>query len=148
MHAACAIANYLARPKASRWISSYLLQVPHYTHSAVSPGLQAADLVAYLAARQVDTSVRPELKPWWDRFNELAWYQHGRTGSGAPRLRKTTGEVVGLRWYTRAGNRLTRNRRYPCGVPERRIEATHRIAAIYPVQSRGALGVSSPSPVE
>lgn len=100
MHAACTISNYLSRPKGSAWLRSYLLQVPHYTHSAVSPGLQAADLVAYLMAQQANSDQRPELKPWWDRFNALAWYQHGRTGSGAPELRRTTGELAGLTWRT------------------------------------------------
>lgn len=100
LHAACLISNYLSRPRGNAWLRAHMLQVPHYTHSAVSPGLQAADLVAYLMAQQSDVDERPELKPFWDGFNSLAWYQHGRTGSGAPQLRGTTGELIGLSWRT------------------------------------------------
>lgn len=72
MWAACAIQNYMTRTHHKYTLQKLFLQVPHFTHSAVSPGLQAADLVAYLAAQQIDPSHRPELKPWWERFEALA----------------------------------------------------------------------------
>jgi hypothetical protein len=100
LHAACMISNYLSRPKGSGWLRSNLIQVPHFTHSAVSPGLQAADIMAYLTAQRSDTHVRPELAPLWARLDGLAWYNHGRTDSGAPQIRRTSGEIVGLQWHT------------------------------------------------
>src|ERR1700741_2701678 len=57
--AACAIQNFLVRVGAD-WRKRFM-HVPHFTPSAVSPGIQAADLVAYLAAHQHDPAVRPEL---------------------------------------------------------------------------------------
>jgi hypothetical protein len=60
-----------------RYLRSHLLQIPNYTHSAVSPGLQVADLVAHLAAHQTDPTDRPELTRWWDRFAPLGNYASG-----------------------------------------------------------------------
>jgi hypothetical protein len=49
------------------------MQTPHFTVSAVSPGLQAADLIAYLAAHRHDPTVRPELVPYWERVERIAF---------------------------------------------------------------------------
>jgi hypothetical protein len=62
--AACTLANYLVRIGAS-W-DQFLIQIPNFTVSSVSPGLQSADIVAHLAAHLADRSVRPELKPYLD----------------------------------------------------------------------------------
>ena len=43
--AACAIQNFIVRVEDGRW-ARYFMQTPHFTVSSVSPGLQAADLVA------------------------------------------------------------------------------------------------------
>lgn len=68
---ACAVQNYLARVGGDwrRWF----VQIPHFTPSAVSPGIQAADLIAYLAAHQHDRAVRPELIPYWDVVEGIAY---------------------------------------------------------------------------
>ena len=54
LRAASAIQNYISRI-GLEW-REFFMQVPHFTPSAVSPGIQAADLVAYLAAHQHDPS--------------------------------------------------------------------------------------------
>ncbi len=69
--AACAIQNFIVRVHPD-W-RRYFMQTPHFTVSAVSPGLQAADLVAYLAAHQLDMTVRPELVPYWDIVRSMAF---------------------------------------------------------------------------
>lgn len=69
--AASAIQNFIARNNPD-WARRFM-QTPHFTVSAVSPGLQAADLIAYLAAHQQDTSVRPELVPSWERVERIAF---------------------------------------------------------------------------
>ena len=71
--AACAIQNFIARV-GPEWRKEFM-QTPHFTPSAVSPGIQAADLIAYLAAHQHDPSVRPELHPYWGQVREIA-FQH------------------------------------------------------------------------
>jgi hypothetical protein len=70
--AACAIQNWMTRSSYRHMLPRRFLQVPYFTHSALSPGLQSADLVAYLAAQQADPMFRPELGAWWDTFSELA----------------------------------------------------------------------------
>lgn len=69
--AASAIQNFIARNNRD-WARRFM-QTPHFTVSAVSPGLQAADLIAYLAAHQQDTSVRPELVPYWEQVERIAF---------------------------------------------------------------------------
>lgn len=69
--AACAIQNFLVRVQQD-WTRRFM-QMPHFTVSAVSPGLQAADLIAYLAAHRHDPSVRPELRPYWERVEQIAF---------------------------------------------------------------------------
>lgn len=72
--AAAAIQNFVARIGGD-WRSRFM-QVPHFTPSAVSPGIQAADLVAYLAAHRHDPDYRPELKEYWAIVRRIA-YTHG-----------------------------------------------------------------------
>jgi hypothetical protein len=70
--AACAIQNFIVRVEDGRW-ARYFMQTPHFTVSSVSPGLQTADLVAYLAAQQHDPTVRPELAPFWATVEGIAF---------------------------------------------------------------------------
>lgn len=86
-HSACTIQNFIARTDSRVYLQRNLIQVPHYTHSAVSPGLQVADLVAYLAAHQTNPTERPELGSWWAKFTELALYERG---SGSRREKRVT----------------------------------------------------------
>jgi hypothetical protein len=81
---ACAVQNYIMRTSYS-W-RRHFLQVPHFTLSAVSPGLQAADLVAYLAGQQVDPANRPELTSYWERVTDLGYVRRGATPRRALRL--------------------------------------------------------------
>lgn len=75
--AACAIQNFIARVDGGSWTKRFM-QTPHFTPSAVSPGIQVADLVAHLAAHRQDPSVRKELHPFWDRVEEMAFHFDGR----------------------------------------------------------------------
>jgi len=84
--ATCAVQNFLVRTRGD-W-DRHLLTVPSFTVSAVSPGLQAADLVAYLGAHEVDPSARPELEPYLEKVRALQWaWLHGST------LRRSIREV-------------------------------------------------------
>lgn len=76
--AAATIQNFIVRV-GDEW-SQRFMQVPHFTPSAVSPGLQAADLVAYLAAHRVDPTHRPEVGPYWARVESLAYKHRTRQG--------------------------------------------------------------------
>jgi hypothetical protein len=72
--AACAIQNLFVRTRFSHELSKLFIQLPHFTHSCVSPGLQVADLIAYLSAHTVDDfRTRPELRPWWGGFSSLGY---------------------------------------------------------------------------
>lgn len=72
--AACAVQNFFVRTTLRYSLSKLFIQVPHFTHSSVSPGLQVADLVAYLCAHTVDDfAVRPELRPWWEAFADMSF---------------------------------------------------------------------------
>jgi hypothetical protein len=72
--AACALQNYLVRTRGVNW-EEHFLTVPNFTVSAVSPGLQAADLVAYLGAYNAPNAGRLELRPYMDRVArlQLSW---------------------------------------------------------------------------
>lgn len=71
LSAACAVQNFISRV-GMEW-RNHFMQVPHFTPSAVSPGIQAADLVAYLAAHRHDPDFRPVLKPYWKTVEKLAF---------------------------------------------------------------------------
>jgi hypothetical protein len=75
--ATCALQNYLVRTRGN-WDRTFVT-VPSFTVSAVSPGLQAADLVAYLGAHYARPQFRPELKPFLDRVTGLQYeWESGR----------------------------------------------------------------------
>jgi len=57
---ACAVSNFLARTHGWR----RFMIAPNFTVSSVSPGLQAADLIAYLGPHYAEPSSRPELAPF------------------------------------------------------------------------------------
>jgi hypothetical protein len=75
-NAACAIQNFVARV-GEPWPSLFI-QTPHFTPSVVSPGIQVADLIAYLSAHRNDPTVRPELAPYWTRVRAMAFVHKGR----------------------------------------------------------------------
>jgi hypothetical protein len=93
LHAACTIQNYIARSDTHSYLQSKLLQIPNYTHSAVSPGLQMADLIAFLAAQQTAPEERPELAEWWDQFAALSIDPPGTSRSGG-KLRPSIGSFT------------------------------------------------------
>lgn len=69
--AACAISNYLFRARGD-W-SQRFTQIPNFTSSAISPGLQAADLVVHLGPHLADQTQRPELVPYIDRIKAMRY---------------------------------------------------------------------------
>jgi hypothetical protein len=79
-----AIQNYMVRTRGG-W-ERHFLCVPNFTVSSVSPGLQAADTIAYLGAHLVPKPDRPELQPYIARMCGLT-YQFTRPGSSARRVR-------------------------------------------------------------
>lgn len=81
---ACAVQNYIMRTSYS-W-RRHFLQVPHFTRSAVSPGLQAADLIAYLAGRQIGPQSRSELIAYWGKVARLGYVHRGAKTRSALRL--------------------------------------------------------------
>lgn len=86
--AACSIQNYLVRTDGRNRLRKSFIQIPHFTHSVVSPGLQMADLMAYLAARQAHPVERPELGEYWTKFAALAQY-----GVGGRKIVRTAGST-------------------------------------------------------
>jgi hypothetical protein len=96
--AACAIQNYIVRTHLRGQWRRLFIQVPSFTVSAVSPGLQAADVVAHLAAHLADPEFRPELQPYVAKAVALAHVAGTRTrpepcvsyiatGEGGPKKR-------------------------------------------------------------
>jgi hypothetical protein len=78
---ACAVSNFLVRTSlgstSNRW-DRHFITIPSFTATAISPGLQAADVVAHLVAHLADPRVRPELQPYLDRVIERRYeYEHG-----------------------------------------------------------------------
>lgn len=84
--AACALQNYLTRTRGD-WSRNFLT-VPNFTVSAVSPGLQAADLMAYLGAHCASASYREEVQPYVERIRNLQFEWETRRGT-----RRTVREV-------------------------------------------------------
>ncbi len=54
------------------WKDHFVL-VPNFTVSAVSPGLQAADVIAHIGAYQSNSGARPELRPFGARIMGLRY---------------------------------------------------------------------------
>lgn len=75
--AACAISNYLFRARGD-W-SQRFTQIPNFTSSAISPGLQAADLVVHLGPHLADPSQRPELAAYVEQIQGMRYdFRRGR----------------------------------------------------------------------
>jgi hypothetical protein len=74
--AACAISNFLFRARGD-WAQRFT-QVPTFTASSISPGLQAADIVVHLGPHLADASQRPELGPYIASVQNLRYeYRQG-----------------------------------------------------------------------
>lgn len=74
-----AVSNFLVRtsgPSWNRW-DRHFLTIPSFTASAISPGLQAADVITYLGAHKSDSAARPELQPYFSRLVDLR-YEYDR----------------------------------------------------------------------
>jgi len=80
---ACTLQNYMVRTRGG-W-DRHFVCIPNFTVSAISPGLQAADMVAYLGARLRDRNARPELQPFVARMRGLA-YQFTKPGLSGRRV--------------------------------------------------------------
>jgi hypothetical protein len=85
--AGSAIANFLVRTNAE-W-DKHFVQIPNFSVSAVSPGLQAADVIAHLGAHLADGSIRPELALYHARLRGLR-YEYPR----GPRTVRCTRQIV------------------------------------------------------
>jgi hypothetical protein len=75
-----AVSNYLIRTSfgENRW-DRYFLTIPSFAASKISPGLQAADLVAYLGAHRCDATIRPELDRYQTKLDGLRYeFRSGR----------------------------------------------------------------------
>jgi hypothetical protein len=85
--AACAISNYLFRARGD-WAKRFT-QIPNFTSSAISPGLQAADLAVYLGPHLADPTQRPELAPYIARIQSLRYeFRSGRQQRLAKSIRR------------------------------------------------------------
>ena len=75
--AACAISNYLFRARGD-WAKRFT-QIPNFTASSISPGLQAADLIVYLGPHLADPAERPELVPYVEQMRTMRYeFRRGR----------------------------------------------------------------------
>jgi hypothetical protein len=87
--AACAISNYLFRARGD-WARRFT-QIPNFTSSAISPGLQAADLVVYLGPHLADPGARPELAPFVERMRSMRYeFRRGRDQRLAKTIRRVS----------------------------------------------------------
>jgi hypothetical protein len=85
--AACAISNYLFRARGD-WAKRFT-QIPNFTASSISPGLQAADLVVYLGPHLADPTERPELVPYVEGIQAMRYeYRSGRQRRLAKSIRR------------------------------------------------------------
>ena len=77
VRAACAIQNFLVRTQGD-W-RRHFVQIPNFTVSVASPGVQAADVVAHLGCHFADQTARPELLVYLQQLTSLRWqYRRGR----------------------------------------------------------------------
>lgn len=75
--AACSIQNFMVRTGGG-W-PQHFVQIPSFTASQASPGIQAADVTAYLGCHVGDPTARPELRPYVDRLAALRFqFKRGR----------------------------------------------------------------------
>ncbi len=82
-----AVSNYLvrtSRPGDARDWGKHFIAIPSFAASKISPGLQAADLIAYLGAHRCDADARPELAGLQATLDELR-YEFRRGGGGTVR---------------------------------------------------------------
>lgn len=85
--AACAISNYLFRARGD-WPKRFT-QIPSFTSSAISPGLQAADLMVYLGPHLADPDARPELDPYVETMRAMRYeFRRGRQQRLAKSIRQ------------------------------------------------------------
>lgn len=76
-----AVSNFMIRTSfgANRW-DRYFLTIPSFAASKISPGLQAADLIAYLGAHRSDATARPELARYQTKLDVLRYeFVRGRS---------------------------------------------------------------------
>ena len=84
---AAALQNYMVRTRGG-W-REHFVQVPNFSVSSVSPGLQAADMIAFLGPHLSPTSDRPELNPYVGRMVGLRYeYPRGRSSKIARTIRR------------------------------------------------------------
>lgn len=86
--AACAISNFLFRGRGD-WAQRFT-QIPNFTASSISPGLQAADVVVHLGPHLADPSQRPELQPYLGQVQRLCYEFRQSRGE---RMRRTIRRV-------------------------------------------------------
>lgn len=85
--AACAISNYLFRAQGD-WPKRFT-QIPNFTSSAISPGLQAANLMVYLGPHLADGDARPELGPYVEKMQAMRYeFRRGRQQRLAKSIRQ------------------------------------------------------------
>lgn len=82
---AAAIQNYMVRTRGG-W-PRHFIQVPNFTVSSVSPGLQAADMITFLGPNLYDLEARPELQPYIARMLGLR-YEFPRAGRVVKTIRR------------------------------------------------------------
>jgi hypothetical protein len=91
-----AISNFLIRtsgPSWNRW-DRHFLTIPSFTASAISPGLQAADVITYLGAHKSDPSARPELEPYFARLLDIRYEYDRPQRNRPPRRVRCVREIV------------------------------------------------------
>jgi hypothetical protein len=95
--AACALQNFMVRQGRRGGWPDRFITVPSFTVSAVSPGLQAADLVAHLGAHIGAPDERPELAPFLEKVLDLGYeWGDGRQTRRSIRQVRTRQEAGGL----------------------------------------------------
>ena len=105
-----ALQNYIVRSQSRFVLQKHFVQVPHYTHSSISPGLQVADLVAHVACHQLALGERPELTEWWDKFGAFAasGSAYSATGSTLSAVEMERPALVDRRRSSRRSGRRAR----------------------------------------
>ncbi|HET9676874.1 MAG TPA: DUF3800 domain-containing protein [Solirubrobacterales bacterium] len=84
---AAALQNYMVRTRGD-W-RDHFVQVPNFTVSSVSPGLQAADMISFLGPHLSPASDRPELRAYVGRLIGLRYeFPRGSTGRMARTIRR------------------------------------------------------------